>query len=160
MGTPRASRAPRVAAAGLTAAAVAVCATACGSGTKPAATSSPYDLAATKACLGKESGVVAYRNAGNKAIGGSKGELRVTFGYGRPWIYMAFGRNDAEAVSIENRAVALTLRHENAHGKVLDRKTVVAGVRVRRNVFYYADGGPVGEVEGGQVARCLRVSAA
>lgn len=151
--------------AALTAAAVLVCAVGCGSGSgsgsKAAASSTaPYDLAATKACLTKESGVKAYKNPGNAQIGGSKGELRVTFGYGRPWIYLAFGRDAAEARAIEARAVAATLKHENAHGAVLDAKTVRDGVRVRRNVFYYADGGPVGEIEGGQVARCLRVSQA
>jgi hypothetical protein len=157
--TIRASYAPRAVAAALTAVALAVCLAGCGSGAKKSASSdssAPYDLAATKACLAKEPGVQAFLNPGNKAIGGSKGELRVTFGYGRQWIYIAFGRDAKEAQTIENRAIAVTLEHENKGKKIiLTRKMVLSGVRVRRNVFYYADGGPVGALEGGKVVRCL-----
>jgi hypothetical protein len=145
-----------------------LCATACGgSGSKagsgaattPAATtttaapaSASYTLAQTRKCLDASAGIHAYLNNKNAIVNGSGGELRVDFGYGFQWIYIAFGKDTNEAKAIEQHAVAETLKHDDK----LDRKTVVSGVRRKGNVFYYADGGPVTEVEGSQVDACLK----
>lgn len=146
-----------------------LCATACGgSGSKSGAgttaatttavtttTAAPatttYTLAKTRKCLDASAGIHAYLN-NNKIVNGSGGELRVDFGYGFQWIYIAFGKDSREAKAIEQHAVAVTLKHDDK----LDRKTVVSGVRRKGNVFYYADGGPVTEVEGSQVDACLK----
>lgn len=110
-----------------------------------------YSLARTQRCLNK-AGLHAYRNPGNKVVMGSRGELRVVFGFGSDWIYIAFGRDAREAIAIQNRAVAATLHHYPR----VSRKTVIDSVRLRRNVFYYADGGPVTQAEGRRIDACLR----
>jgi hypothetical protein len=119
--------------------------------TTPAPAAS-YTLAKTKKCLDASAGVHAYLNNKNTIVKGSGGELRVDFGYGFQWIYIAFGKDPKEAQAIEQHAVAATLKHDDK----LDRKTVLSGVRRKGNVFYYADGGPVTEVEGSQVDACLK----
>jgi hypothetical protein len=131
--------------------AAAVALAGCG-GSKHAATVAPggYTLAATQKCLDTASGIHAYAFR-NKVVSGSAGELRVTFGYGLAWIYMVFGRDAHEAKAIEGRAVAATVQHEHIRAQ-----TVRAGVRVRRNVFYYSDSGPVTVIEGSKIDGCLR----
>jgi hypothetical protein len=146
-----------------------LCATACGgsgsksgSGTTAATTpavttttaapATTYTLANTRKCLDASAGIHAYLNNKNTIVNGTGGELRVDFGYGFQWIYIAFGKDTSEAKAIEQHAVAATLKHDDK----LDRKTVVSGVRRKGNVFYYADGGPVTEVEGSQVDACLK----
>jgi hypothetical protein len=147
-----------------------LCATACGgSGSKSGAgttaattpavtttTAAPatttYTLAKTRKCLDASAGIHAYLNNKNAIVNGTGGELRVDFGYGFQWIYIAFGKDPNEAKAIEQHAVAVTLKHDDK----LDRKTVLSGVRRKGNVFYYADGGPVTEVEGSQVDACLK----
>jgi hypothetical protein len=123
---------------------------ACGDSKHAAVEPGGYTLAATMRCLDASSGVHAY-TFHNKAVQGSGGELRVTFGYGLAWIYMAFGRDAEEAHAIEQRAVATAVGHEH-----IQAQTVQAGVRLRRNVFYYSDSGPVTVVEGSKIDRCLR----
>ena len=108
-----------------------------------------YTLAKTQKCLdGKGFEATVFHN---KAVSGSGGELKVVFGYGTDWIYIAFGKDASEAKAIQAHAVAVTLEHVK-----LGKKEVVAGVRQRGNVFYYADGGPVTGVEQLRIQSCLR----
>lgn len=155
---------------GALAAVLVLCATACGgsgskSGARTTAATTPavttttaapatttYTLAKTRKCLDASAGIHAYLNNKNAIVNGTGGELRVDFGYGFQWIYIAFGKDPNEAKAIEQHAVAVTLKHDDK----LDRKTVLSGVRRKGNVFYYADGGPVTEVEGSQVDACLK----
>ena len=108
-----------------------------------------YTLAKTQKCLdGKGFQASVFHN---KVVSGSGGELKVVFGYGTDWIYIAFGKDAAEAKAIQARAVAVTLKHVN-----IQKKDVIAGVRQRGNVFYYADGGPVTGIEQLRIQSCLR----
>jgi hypothetical protein len=111
-----------------------------------------YSRVRTQRCLNAQPGLHAYNNPNNQVVMGSGGELRVTFGFGRDWIYVAFGKDAAEARAIRERAVEAA----TSHNAKLDRKTVLASVRLKRNVFYYADGGPVTIAEGRQIEACLR----
>ncbi len=129
----------------LTVAALALVLAGCGS-----SGSHGYTLDRTQKCL-NGSGVHASRFE-NRTVTGSGGELQVTFGYGAAWIYIAFGKDPSEARTIQDSAIKATLLHD----KLLDRKTVLAGVRQTGNVFYYSDGGPVTVVESTQIEACLR----
>lgn len=110
-----------------------------------------FTLARTRRCL-NNAGLHAYLNPHNTAVMGSGGELRVVFGFGTDWIYIAFGRDAAEARQIQARAVAATRKQYPQ----VDAQTVIDSVRLRKNVFYWADGGPVTVAEGRQIDACLR----
>jgi hypothetical protein len=129
------------------AAAVSVSAAGCGGSSKPR-----FGLANTLHCLNaKGHGVKAYPYTNKlKSLTGSGGELRVVFPMGLAWIYMVFGKDPAEAQAIEKRAVAVAAQRE-----FLPPSTVLAGVRVVGNVFYYADTGPVTTVEDSHIQACL-----
>jgi hypothetical protein len=147
---------------GATVVVVLALATACGgSGSKHAATTGAdttdasaqpeYTLVATKKCL-DGAGLHAYRNNGNKVVNGSGGELRVDFGQGYQWVYVVFGKDPQEARAIRETAVEAAVSHNSG----LARGEVIRGVRLKRNVFYYADGGPVSTVEGSRINDCLK----
>jgi hypothetical protein len=111
-----------------------------------------FTLGPTRRCL-NEAGLHAYLNPQNAVVMGSGGELRVVMGgYGTDWIYIAFGRDASEAQKIQDRAVAATRKQYPQ----VDPQTVLDSVRVRGNVFYYADGGPVTISESRQIDACLR----
>ena len=127
---------------------LSVSAAGCGGSSKPR-----FDLASTLRCINaKGHGVKAfpYTNA-LKPLTGSGGELRVVFPFGLAWIYMVFGKDPAEAQAIEKRAVTIAATRE-----YLAPATVLAGVRLDANVFYYADAGPVTAVEDSHIRACLR----
>jgi hypothetical protein len=130
-----------------------ICATVgCGGGNGPAKQSPPkqtYSRARTEKCL-NGAGVKAI-SVKDPALEGSLGDLQVTFGYGTGEIDMAFGRNAAEARTIENRGIALTARHLK-----LDRATILSDVRLKSNVFYYSPEGPVTEIQNTKITSCLR----
>jgi hypothetical protein len=130
------------------AAALSVSAAGCGGSGKPR-----FGLANTLHCLNaKGHGVKAYPYTNKlKLLTGSGGELRVVFPTGLAWIYMVFGKDPAEAKAVEKRAVAIAAQHE-----YLPPSTVLAGVRVVGNVFYYADAGPVTSVEDTHIHACLQ----
>ena len=139
---------------------LALAAVGCGSGGNSAGTSTSstvsksaagpaYSLERTKTCL-HGTGANAS-SVQNPAISGSRGDLKVTFGYGAGALYLAFGKDAAEARALENRAISLAVTHEK-----LDRATVLAGVRLRANVFYYSANGPVSIVLNRRVTSCLR----
>ena len=107
-----------------------------------------FTLQATKKCL-EAAGHTALLDP-KMTVSGSQGNLMVKFGYGVENIYIAFGKDDSEAKSLENTAVDLAVRHEH-----IPRATVLAGVRVDRNVFYYADYGAVTGVLDGYITSCL-----
>jgi hypothetical protein len=109
---------------------------------------SGYTLQATKKCL-QAAGHTAILDP-KMTVSGSQGNLMVKFGYGIENIYVAFGKDDNEAKTLENTAVSLAVRHEH-----LPRSTVLAGVRVDKNVFYYADYGAVTGVLDGYITSCL-----
>ena len=127
------------------------------SGSGSAANSSPagatssrlYSLALTKRCLDRQKGSKAAAIK-TSAISGSRGNLRVSFGFGAGEIYLAFAKDATEARTLENRAVALTERHEQ-----IDRKTILAGVHLTHNVFYYSSAGPVTVVLNQKITSCL-----
>jgi hypothetical protein len=125
-----------------------VSAAGCGGSSKPR-----FDLASTLNCLNANGhGVKAYPYTNKlKLLTGSGGGLRVVFPFGSEWIYMVFGKDPAEAQAIEKRAVTVAAQHE-----YLPPATVLAGVRVVGNVFYYADAGPVTTVEDSKIHSCLR----
>jgi hypothetical protein len=109
-----------------------------------------FVLANVRKCLNRE-GLTATPNTHNRVVSGTGGELRVDFGYGTDWIYIAFGKDAAEAKAIQERAVAAAELHEQ-----LGRKLILAGVEQTGNVFYYADGGPLTAVERTKIDACLR----
>ncbi len=136
---------------------VSVAVAGCGSGggssstTGAAGSTTPpsYSLASTKACFNKLGDTAAPVK--NSAISGSLGDLKVQFPeYGTSEIYIAFGKDTAEAKALEDRAITLAVSHEN-----LDRQTVLAGVRQRGNVFYYSPNGPVSIILTHRVTACL-----
>jgi hypothetical protein len=111
-----------------------------------------FTIGPTRHCL-NEAGLHAYLNPQNTVVMGSGGELRVVLGgYGTDWIYIAFGRDASEAQKIQERAVAATRKQYPQ----VDPQTVLDSVRVRGNVFYYADGGPVTIAESRKIDACLR----
>jgi hypothetical protein len=111
-----------------------------------------FSIGPTRRCL-NEAGLHAYLNPQNTVVMGSGGELRVVLGgYGTDWIYIAFGRDASEAQKIQERAVTATRKQYPQ----VDPQTVLDSVRVRGNVFYYADGGPVTIAESRKIDACLR----
>jgi hypothetical protein len=107
-----------------------------------------FSLAQTKACFNRSGATAAAIK--NPAISGTGGDLKVKFTYGTSDIYIAFGKDDAEAQALENRAIALAVNHEK-----LDRATVLQGVRLYHNVFYYSPDGPVSTILTKRVTACL-----
>jgi hypothetical protein len=108
-----------------------------------------FTLQATKKCL-QDAGHTALLDP-KMTVSGSQGNLMVKFGYGIENIYVAFGKNPNEAKSLESTAVDLAVRHEH-----IPRETVLAGVRLDKNVFYYADYGAVTGVLDGYITSCLQ----
>ena len=106
-------------------------ATGCGSKGGPAFTLSP-----TEKCLN----AAGYKAAPvkNPILTGTQGNLEVDFGYGTESIYLVFGKNASEATALQDKAVTQT--EVNDH---LDRTTILSGVTVDKNVFYYSDRGPL-----------------
>ena len=109
----------------------------------------PYSLESTQRCLNG----AGYKTTAVKhgAVLGSHGNLLVTFTYGTQEIYMAFAKDATEARALEDRAVSLAERHE-----YLTRSTILAGVRLTANVFYFSPAGPVTVVVNRYIAACLR----
>ena len=110
---------------------------------------SAYTLEATKKCL-DAAGHTALLDP-KMTVSGSQGNLMVKFGYGIENIYVAFGKTPSEAKTLEKTAVDLAVSHEH-----IPRETVLAGVRVDKNVFYYADYGAVTGVLDGYITSCLQ----
>jgi hypothetical protein len=123
--------------------AVAMVAAGCGSG------GNRYSLDPTEKCLQKEGLHVVPDTA--PLLHGSGGNLRVEFGYGSPKVFVAFGKDEAEAKAIEGKAVAAAKKFA-----ALDEKTIRDGVAQVRNVFYYSDSGPLTGVARDKVGGCLR----
>lgn len=119
-------------------------ATGCGSKSGPT-----YTLSATEKCL-NAAGHRAFP-VKDPVLTGSLGNLEVDFSYGTESIYIVFGKNSSEAAAIQNKAV--TQAEINEH---LDRTTVLSGVTVNKNVFYYSDRGPLTVVGRGEINACLR----
>jgi hypothetical protein len=119
-------------------------ATGCGSKSGPT-----YTLSATEKCL-NAAGHKAYP-VKDPILAGSQGNLEVDFSYGTESIYIVFGKNSSEATALQNKAVAQAEINEH-----IDRTTVLSGVTVDKNVFYYSDRGPLTVVGRGQITACLR----
>jgi hypothetical protein len=108
-----------------------------------------YTLSATQKCLqaaGRRTLVVK-----NPVLTGSQGNLEVEFSFGTESIFLVFGKNSSEATSLQNRAVTQTEINEH-----IDRTTILAGVTVDHNVFYYSDRGPLTVVGRQEITSCLR----
>jgi len=136
---------------------VLCCATVgCGSGDNTA--SRTYSLVSTKACLNRAG--VKTVSVKNPALSATAGNLQATFGFGTGQIDMAFGKDSAEALALEARAVTLAEHHLGLSDRkplLADiRKTLLADVRVRGNVFYYSPQGPVTAIVNAKVVACLR----
>jgi hypothetical protein len=108
-----------------------------------------YSLVPTQQCLNK-SGATASK-VKNQLLPGSQGNLQVKFTYGTEDIYIVFGKNAAEAVALQNRAVTQTEINEH-----IDRNTILSGVTQTKNVFYYSDYGPLTAVGRQKITACLR----
>jgi hypothetical protein len=121
-------------------------ATGCGSS---GGSSDGYSLALTEKCL-KASGLKAFP-VKNDVVSGSQGNLHVEFTYGTEDIFMAFGKNPSEAKKIREEAIAATERHQH-----IDRQTILDGVEVAKNVFYYSNAGPLTQVTRQRIIACLR----
>ena len=121
-----------------------VVATGCGWKGDPAFTLSP-----TEKCLN----AAGYKASEikNPILTGSQGNLEVDFGYGTESIYIVFGKNSSEATALQNKAVTQTELNEH-----IDHTTVLAGVSVDKNVFYYSDRGPLTVVGRNEISACLR----
>lgn len=119
-------------------------ATACGSKSGPTFTLTP-----TEKCL-NAAGHKAYV-VKNPFLTGSEGNLEVDFGYGTESIYIVFGKNSSEANALQDKAITQTEANEH-----IDRSTVLAGITVDKNVFYYSDRGPLTVVGRQQISSCLR----
>jgi hypothetical protein len=119
-------------------------ATGCGSKGGPT-----YTLSPTEKCL-NAAGHKAYP-VKNPFLTGSQGNLEVDFTYGTESIYIVFGKNGSEATQLQNKAVTQT--EVNDH---LDRTTILSGVTVNKNVFYYSDRGPLTVVGRQEINSCLR----
>jgi hypothetical protein len=119
-------------------------ATGCGSKGGPAFTLTP-----TEKCL-NAAGHKAYPTK-NPFLTGTQGNLEVDFGYGTESIYIVFGKNSSEANALQDKAITQTEVNEH-----IDRTTVLAGITVDKNVFYYSDRGPLTVVGRQQISSCLR----
>ena len=95
-----------------------------------------YTLSPTEKCL-NAAGHKAYP-VKDPILTGSGGNLEVDFGYGTESIYIVFGKNSSEANAIQNKAITQTEINEH-----IARATLLAGVTVDKNVFYYSDRGPL-----------------
>ncbi|MBV8599354.1 MAG: hypothetical protein JO017_11075, partial [Actinobacteria bacterium] len=72
------------------------------------------------------------------------------------WVYIVFGRDRAEAVRTESKAVRLAIQSLNARGLLATPATVRAGVQVTKNVFYYSPTGALTQAERSKIEACLR----
>ena len=119
---------------------------AAGCGSKGGGTA--FTLTPTEKCL-NAAGHKAYP-VKNPILTGTQGNLEVDFGYGTESIYLVFGKNSSEATALQDKAV--TQAELNEH---LDRTTVLSGVTVDKNVFFYSDRGPLTVVGRQQITSCL-----
>jgi hypothetical protein len=109
-----------------------------------------YTLSATQACLNGTSGVHAVPQQ-NRFLTGSGGNLMVTFGFGSPTVYLAFGKDSSEAQTLENRGVSQAERYQS-----IPKQVILDGVSQKGNVFYYSDAGALTLVARAKVEACLR----
>ncbi|MBV8079761.1 MAG: hypothetical protein JO186_05220 [Actinobacteria bacterium] len=128
-----------------------------------------YTLHATQSCLEKKGYDTAVLT--NQSLPGSRGNLRIRVNKGIPllnpvtangsvlpdtWVYIVFGRDRAEAVRTESKAVRLAIQSLNARGLLATPATVRAGVQVTKNVFYYSPTGALTQAERSKIEACLR----
>ena len=139
-------RRPTIALAALLSVLVALVAAGCGSSSGGGPT---YTLSATQKCL-KAAGDRAF-TVTNQVLAGSQGNLEVQFTYGTEDIYVVFGKNKSEAEATQEKAVTQAALHNH-----IDRATVLAGVTVDHNVFYYSDYGPLTAIGRQKITACLR----
>jgi hypothetical protein len=117
---------------------------------------STYSLARTQACF-KGKSIPAVVDV-NHALEGSGGDLEVSIGTAPEFtdIFIVFGRNAKEALAIENRAVNLAEKSLTARHLTYPRSAVLAGVQLKKNVFYYSDSEAVSETVRDAIDACLR----
>ena len=113
-----------------------------------------YTLAKTRSCL-IEAGHPAVATP-NTALPATGGHLTVTLIRGFGDIYIAFGKDAAEALAIRDRAVKLAERSLAAHHAGYPRSEIIAGTRTNRNVFYFSSNGAVSLEAAGFIDPCLR----
>jgi len=128
---------------------VACLAAGCGGSSGGSSSTAAYSLTQTEKCL-QASGLKAFP-VKNSVVSGSEGNLQVEFTYGTEDIFMAFGKDASEADSIRETAIAATERHQH-----LDRQTILDGVEVAKNVFYYSNAGPLTVITKRRIQACLR----
>jgi hypothetical protein len=109
-----------------------------------------YSLSATQQCLNGIKGLHAIPQQ-NRFLAASGGNLKITFGYGTPVVYLVFGKNTSEAKKLEERGVAQAERYQ-----AIPRKVILDGVAQKANVFYYSDEGALTQVARAKVEACLR----
>jgi len=122
---------------------------AAGCGSSGGGSSSGYSLTQTEKCL-NASGLKAFP-VKNEVVSGSQGNLQVEFTYGTEDIFMAFGKDSSEANTIRETAIKATERHQH-----IDRQTILDGVEVANNVFYYSNAGPLTQITRQRIQACLR----
>ena len=130
--------------------------------------SKAYTLSATQSCLTK----AGYQTAvvKNSYLPGSGGDLRVRLTSGKPqllqpnapsgrvetgYVFIVFGKDGAEALTVENKALALAVRSFQSQGILLTRAAAKAGVQATDNVFYYSPTGALTKADRTKVAACL-----
>ncbi len=87
----------------------------------------------------------------NPFLDATGGNLKITFGYGNPVVYVVFGKNASEAKKLHDKAIAQTLRYQ-----AIEKQVIIDGVGKKANVFYYSDAGPVTLYARGKLEACLR----
>ncbi len=137
--------APRVLGAALLVAVAALLASGCGG-----SGGGKYSLSATQQCLNGIKGLHAIPQQ-NRFLAASGGNLKITFGYGTPVVYLVFGKNTSEAKKLEERGVAQAERYQS-----IPRQVILDGVAQKANVFYYSDEGALTQVARSKVEACLR----
>jgi len=141
---------------------VAMCLASCGG-----SGSHKYTLSATRSCLEKagfETSVVA-----NQYLRASGGSLRVHFNVGpgllapnQPhttapgYAFLVFGKDPAEALAVENRALTLAVQSFEHQPILVTRATIKKGVGLTKNVFYYSTTGALTRSEREKIVSCLR----
>jgi hypothetical protein len=129
--------------------------------------SSGYTLSATRSCLDKAGyQTVAVKNS---SLPGTGGNLRVKFskqvallnpnaprgGTQGAYVFLVFGKDPAEALSTEKKAVALAVKSVTASFGAITPAAVRAGVGLTKNVFYYSTTGPLTKGQRLKVTSCL-----
>ncbi len=131
--------------------------------------SSTYTLSSTQSCLTK----AGYQAAAikNTSLPGTGGNLRVKLAkraallnpnaprggnQAGAYVFLVFGKDPAEALGTEKKAVALAVKSITASFGSITPAAVRAGVGVTKNVFYYSTTGPLTKSQRLKVTSCLR----